>query len=108
MFAPFQNVQVLYIRLRGSTPHPYFYLFGREVSGASLGLVLNEVIVPGCIGTGSTPYPYFYPFDRGKSGASVGLVPNEVIVPGCFGTNRKIYISVIRDPSLHSTSLDVY
>ena len=41
---------------RGSTPNPYFYPFDREKSGASLGLVPDEVVVPGCFGTNRKIY----------------------------------------------------
>jgi len=41
---------------RGVPHHPYFYPFDREGSGASLGLVSNELTVPGCFGTNRKVY----------------------------------------------------
>jgi len=41
---------------RGVPPYPYFYPFDCEGSGASLGLVPDEVSVPGCFGTNRKVY----------------------------------------------------
>ena len=41
---------------RGVPPYPYFYPLVCEGSGASLGLVPDEVTVPGCFGTNRKVY----------------------------------------------------